>query len=43
MSNIDTNQLSALLADNAGITEEEASLFLKSLAGVVADHVSRGE
>ena len=43
MSNIDTNQLSALLADNAGITEEEASLFLKSLAGVIADHVSRGE
>lgn len=43
MSNIDTNQLSAVLAENAGITEEEASRFLKSLAGVIADHVSRGE
>lgn len=43
MALIDTERLSQTLADNAGITIEEASRFLESFASVIADHVRSGE
>ena len=43
MSVIDTNKLSHLLAEYAGITEEETSRFLESFASVVSKHVKSGE
>ena len=43
MSVIDTNKLSLLLAEYAGITEEETSRFLESFASVVSKHVKSGE
>ena len=43
MSDIDTDKLSSILAETASITKEEASLFLKSLTSVVAQHLRNGE
>lgn len=43
MLNIETNRLSSLLAENACISEEEASLFLESFSSVVVQALRKGE
>lgn len=43
MLNIETNRLSSLLAENACISEEEASLFLESFSSVVGQALRKGE